>query len=157
MNWIKKHKVWSAIIGLFIVGSVMSAGGGGNTTNNTNNTSDNKAPQKTEEKKAEDNVPAEYKAALAKAKQYADTMRMSKQGVYDQLTSNFGEKFTPEAAKYAVDNVKADWNANALAKAKEYQKTMHMSPAAIRDQLVSPNGEKFTEAEADYAIAHLND
>jgi len=102
-------------------------------------------------------VPAEYKAALNKATEYANTMRMSKKGVYLQLTSDYGEKFTPEAAQYAIDNVKADWNANALAKAKDYQNSMSMSPAKIHDQLTSSYGEKFTEAEADYAIQHLND
>lgn len=84
-------------------------------------------------------------------------MHMSKTGIYDQLTSEYGEKFAPEAAQYAVDTMQADWNANALAKAKDYQKTMAMSPAAIHDQLTSAYGEKFTAAEADYAIAHLND
>jgi hypothetical protein len=82
---------------------------------------------------------------------------MSKKSVYDQLVAEFGEKFSPDAAQYAVDNVIADWNANALAKAKTYQDTMSMSPEAIRSQLVSSYGEKFTEAEADYAIQHLND
>ncbi|SCQ56397.1 Phage super infection exclusion [Propionibacterium freudenreichii] len=84
-------------------------------------------------------------------------MHMSKQGVYDQLTADAGEKFTADAAQYAIDNVQADWNANALATAKQYQATMSMSPAAIHDQLTSDAGEKFTQAEADYAIAHLND
>lgn len=106
---------------------------------------------------AEPRVAPEYRSALVKAESYANTMHMSKKGVYGQLTSEYGEKFTPEAAQYAVDNVKADWNLNALAKAKSYQDTMSMSPAAIRDQLVSEYGEKFTEAEADYAIQHLND
>lgn len=101
-------------------------------------------------------VPAEHASALMKAQQYSDLMHMSKVGLYDQLTSEYGEKFSAEAAQYAVDNVKADWNANALAKAKEYQETMAMSPSAIHDQLVSEYGEKFTVAEADYAIANLN-
>jgi len=82
---------------------------------------------------------------------------MSKKGLCDQLTSEYGEQFSKETAQYAVDNVKADWNANALAKAKSCQETQNMLPAAIRDQLVSEYGEKFTAAEADYAIAHLND
>lgn len=83
-------------------------------------------------------------------------MHMSKLGVYDQLTSEYGEKFSPEAAQYAIDNMKADWNANALAKAKDYQSQMNMSPEAIRTQLTSEYGEKFTPEEADYAIQHLN-
>ncbi len=84
-------------------------------------------------------------------------MHMSKAGIYDQLTSEYGEKFSPEAAQYAVDTVQVDWNANALAKAKDYQSSMSMSPDAIRDQLTSEFGEKFLPAEADYAMAHLND
>lgn len=102
-------------------------------------------------------IPTEYKSALNKATTYANTMDMSKKGVYDQLVSEYGEKFSAEAAQYAVDNVKADWNANALAKAKTYQDKMDMSPAAVRDQLTSEFGEKFTQSEADYAIQHLND
>lgn len=36
---------------------------------------------------------AEYENALKKAEMYAKTMHMSKQGVYDQLTSEYGENF----------------------------------------------------------------
>ena len=103
----------------------------------------------------EENVPTEYRSALNQAKTYSDMMHMSKQGIYDQLVSEYGGQFTPEAAQYAIDNVDADWNQNALEKARTYQETMSMSPAAIRDQLISEYGEKFTEEEADYAIAHL--
>jgi hypothetical protein len=102
-------------------------------------------------------VSAEYKSALSQGTSYANTMHMSKQGVYDQLVSQYGGQFSAAAAQYAIDNVQADWNANALAKAKDYQDTMHLSPSAIHDQLTSANGEKFTKAEADYAIQHLND
>ena len=104
-----------------------------------------------------DSVPAEYKSALKKAQLYSDTMYMSKEGLYDQLTSQYGEQFSKEAAEYAVENVNADFNENALRKAKLYQNDMAMSPAAIHDQLTSAYGEKFTQEEADYAIAHLND
>ncbi|WP_201779956.1 Ltp family lipoprotein [Lentzea aerocolonigenes] len=102
-------------------------------------------------------VPIEHKSALKQAESYANLMHMSKRGVYDQLTSEHGEKFSAAAAQYAVDNVKVDWNAQALASAKSYQNNMHMSPAAIHDQLTSEYGEKFTQAEADYALAHLDD
>lgn len=64
-------------------------------------------------------------------------------------------KCTQEEAQYAVDNIKADWKANALAKAKSYQETMSMSPEAIRDQLTSEYGEKFTKEEANYAVENL--
>ena len=83
-------------------------------------------------------------------------MHMSKQGIYEQLISEHGEKFTEEEAQYAIDNLKADFNENALEKAKSYQETMSMSPEAIREQLTSEYGEKFTQEEANYAIEHLD-
>lgn len=115
------------------------------------------APAKESEpvKEAEPEVPKEYVSALKKAQSYSDRMYMSKAGLYDQLTSEYSEQFTEEAAQYAIDNVQADWNANALAKAHSYQEKMDMSPAAIYDQLISEYGEKFTEAEAQYAIDNL--
>ena len=99
----------------------------------------------------------EQKNALRKAESYAKTMHMSKQGIYDQLTSEYGEGFDKEAAQYAIDNIEWDWNANALAKAKSYRDTMSMSKNRIYDQLVSQYGEKFTKEEAQYAIDHLDD
>lgn len=82
-------------------------------------------------------------------------MYMSKASIYDQLISEYGEMFTPEEAQYAIDNISADWKANALKKAKSYQDSMSMSPSAIYDQLISEYGEKFTEEEAQYAIDNL--
>lgn len=108
-----------------------------------------------EDHSGDSNVPTEYKSALTKADTYANQMYMSKQGLYDQLTSEYGERFTPEAAQYAIDNVKADWNNNALEKAKTYQNDMAMSPNAIYDQLISEYGEQFTPEEAQYAVNNL--
>ena len=93
--------------------------------------------------------------ALNKAETYSKYMNMSKQAIYDQLTSQYGEKFAADAAQYAIDNITADWNANALAKAKTYQQDMNMSKQAIYDQLISQYGEKFTADQAQYAIDHL--
>lgn len=101
-------------------------------------------------------VPKEHQNALRKAESYSNMMHMSKQGIYDQLVSEYGEGFSPEAAQYAIDNVNADWKANALAKAESYQESMAMSPSAIYDQLISDYGEKFTSEEAQYAIDHLS-
>lgn len=80
---------------------------------------------------------------------------MSKAGIYDQLTSEYGEKFSPEAAQYAMDNLEVDWNKNALEKARSYQDSMAMSPDAIYEQLTSEYGEQFTPEEAQYAVDNL--
>ena len=114
--------------------------------------------QPVEEKEPEKEVadiPTEYKSALRKAKTYSDMMHMSKAALYDQLTSEYGEKFSAEAAQYAIDNLDVDYKANALEKAKDYQEMMAMSPSAIYDQLISEYGEKFTAEEAQHAIDNL--
>ena len=160
-------RVWFWIIAIIIV---IGATGGSDTDNSkeinsgnieseqevSQNNSENTTAENKSENKVEDNIPTEYKSALRKAKLYADTMNMSKAGLYDQLTSEYGEKFTVEAAQYAIDNITVDWKENALKKAKLYQETMSMSPAAIYDQLTSEYGEKFTAEEAQYAIDNLN-
>ncbi len=162
-NWFGRHKILTGILVVIVVFIIIGASGSKNDATNTNSTASNSQtaspssktePTATNAKKQPE-VPTEYKSALNKATTYANTMHMSKVGVYDQLVSNYGEKFSAAAAQYAIDNVKADWNANALAKAKTYQDTMSMSPTAIHDQLTSAYGEKFTQAEADYAIQNL--
>lgn len=113
------------------------------------------AKAKAEAKAKEESIPREYKSALKKAESYASVMHMSKAGIYDQLTSEYGEDFPKEAAQYAIDNIEHDWKVNALKKAQSYAETMAMSDAAIYDQLISEYGEKFTAEEAQYAIDNL--
>ena len=105
---------------------------------------------------AEQDVPQEYKNALKRAEKYSAYMHMSKQGIYDQLTSEYGENFPEDAAQYAIDNLDADYKENALKEAETYSKSMHMSKQGIYDQLTSEFGGKFTEEEAQYAIDNLN-
>lgn len=97
---------------------------------------------------------AEEKNAFKKAETYSNSLHMSKQGIYNQLTSSV-EGFTKEAAQYAIDNIEADWNKNALEKAKTYQTSMNMSSKAIYNQLIS-SVEGFTKSEAQYAIDNLD-
>lgn len=100
-------------------------------------------------------VPAEYRSALAKAKSYDKSSHMSKERLYHQLTSEYGEKFSAEAAQYAIDNIDADWNKNALITAQNYSDRQHMSKARLYHQLTSEYGEKFTDEEAQYAVDNV--
>lgn len=147
-----------------VITAIASLAGGGDAQNSDKN-ADTQQDSSTEAEASsgeeqntestEPDVPTEYKNALIKAEQYSDTMYMSKQGIYDQLTSEYGEQFSAEAAQYAIDNLDADYNYNALQMAISYQENMAMSPESIRDQLTSEYGERFTQEEADYAIANL--
>ena len=158
-------KSTKAIITIVIIGLIAISGS--NPKNQTANpstavqetqtkTTETEKKPDTTIKKEEVKVSQESKNALKKAELYGNTMHMSKAGVYYQLTSDFGEKFSKEAAQYAINNAKIDYKKQALEKAKLYQEQQAMSKNAIFQQLTSDAGEKFTEEEAQYAINNLD-
>ena len=102
-----------------------------------------------------DDSNSEYSAALGKAKSYNSLFHMSKKRMYSQLISDF-DKFSNDAAQYAVDHLKADYKYNALFNAKNYRKLFNMSKSGLFNQLTS-SIDGFTEEEAQYAIDHLDD
>ena len=99
----------------------------------------------------------EYMNALKKAESYSNNMNMSKNSIYHQLTSEYGENFSEDAAQFAIEHLQADYKANALAKAESYSSNMNMSKDRIYKQLISEHGEYFTEEEAQFAVDHLED
>lgn len=117
-----------------------------------------KEQSKEEPKKEETNKNAsrEYQNALKMAESYIQTMPFSKQGLYEQLTSEHGSKFPQDAAQYAIDNLKVDYKEQALKAAKNYMDTMPMSDSELYEQLTSEHGEKYTAEEAQYAIDNLD-
>lgn len=154
------------IIGILIIMGIIGSWAGtktkdafsskpSSTLTSTLTSTSQQTPQKKVVPPPTPSVPIEYRNALHSAEIYGKTMHMSKAHIYDQLTSEYGEKFSAEAAKYAIDNAKIDYKKEALASAKEYQSQQSMSRRAIYDQLVSSYGEQFTVEEAQYAIDHL--
>lgn len=132
-------------------------------SSNSSSTSDAKKDDKTEQsskpsevKKEEPKVPLEHQNALKSAENYLKLTAFSKAKLYDQLTSDAGSKFPADAAQYAIDNVKVNWNEQALKSAKNYMKISPMSIEQLRDQLTSDAGEKFTPEEAQFAIDNLD-
>lgn len=115
--------------------------------------------EKAQENESEERqeVPREYKNALRSAQTYTTMSGFSYDGLYEQLTSEYGEGYPAEAAQYALDNLDVDWNEQALKSAKNYQEIMPMSDSQLFDQLTSEYGEKFTPEQAQYAIDHLDD
>ncbi|UNP87099.1 Ltp family lipoprotein [Staphylococcus equorum] len=111
----------------------------------------------TAEVEKDNDASKEQQAALNSAKTYADTMHMSKEGIFDQLTADAGDQFSEEDARYAVDHLKVDYKENALKAAESYQDDQSMSKDGIYDQLTSGYGDKFTEEQAQYAVDHLEE
>ena len=145
----KRVWFWILVVLVIFIGSAAVSGGNDSSSSSSSSSSAKSSSS------SSSHVSATKVAALKSAQTYSDTMHMSKQGIYDQLTSDAGDKFDDASAQYAVDHVKADWNKNALKAAESYQKDQNMSPEAIRDQLTSDAGDKFTQDQADYAVSHL--
>ena len=167
----ERHPKWKLICGVFLVLFVIGMAAPKNNTSTTTQTTQTATqtqetkkvdtPQKQEvkkeePKKEEPQVPMEYKMALKSAEQYLRTMPFSKQGLYHQLTSDAGSKFPPEAAQYAVDNVKTNWKENAAKAAANYLKIMPMSRDELVNQLSSEAGDQYTLEEAQYGVEKAN-
>ena len=75
------------------------------STTSNEETKTKETNEKIVETKEDTSVPKEYRNALHKAENYNKMMHMSKQRIYDQLTSEYGEKFDAEATQYAIDNL----------------------------------------------------
>lgn len=111
--------------------------------------------QKTTEQQVEEEaeVSREFKNALRSAESYLRFSHFSYQGLYKQLTSEYGEGYSAEAAQYAVDNVEVDWNQEAVEAAESYLEFMPMSEAELLNQLTSEYGENFTQEQAQHAVS----
>ena len=102
------------------------------------------------------NIPDSYNSALQEAQAYVDLMDFSRESLADQLTSAFGGKFTDKEAKYALENVSADYEKEALNLAINYRSdNSKMSDQELIDKLVLDYDTKFTSEEAHYAINNL--
>lgn len=159
--WFKKKRFLIPIGIFLLLAIVMPKGNGSSNETSTSAETQVSAEQPaataeaTQSAAAEPEVSSEFKSALRQAETYSDMMHMCQAALFAQLTSQYGGQFSTEAAQYAVDNVKADWNANALAQAIDFQNTMAMSPAQIHDQLTSEYGSQCTTENADFAIENL--
>lgn len=96
--------------------------------------------------KATEAIPMEYQNALKSANEYLNYTAFSKEGLYNQLKH---EKYSDDAARYAVDHVNADWKECAVKAAESYLAYSSFSKEELYDQLIY---EKYTEEEARYAV-----
>ena len=97
-------------------------------------------------------MPREWEQALKSAESYLDFSAFSYDGLYQQLTSQYGEGYPADAAQYAVDTVDVDWNEEAVQSAESYLDFTSFSRDGLYQQLTSQHGEGFTPEQAQYAI-----
>jgi hypothetical protein len=99
----------------------------------------------------EPSLTLEQEQAILAAASYLDFKAFSRQGLIDQLSSEYGSGFTVEAATFAVDALDVDWNAEAVRSAQEYLDFTSFSRQGLIEQLSSPYGAQFTVEQATYA------
>lgn len=96
------------------------------------------------------NLTPAQQNAVRSANAYLRMSGFSRQGLIDQLSSEYGEQFSVADATVAVDNLDVDWNAQAARSAAAYLKMSGFSCQGLIDQLSSPYGEKFSVSQATY-------
>jgi len=92
---------------------------------------------------------------VSAARSYLALSGFSRQGLIDQLSSEYGDKFSVEDATAAVDSLDVDWNAEATESAQSYTKLQGFSCQGLIDQLSSEYGEQFTSEQAAFGAASM--
>lgn len=150
-----------ALLSLAACGSTSSTES--SSASSTSSSSSKKAPavskQLTPEDKAEQGLQGNALAQMKTAISYLKMSNMSKQGLYDQLTSEYGSKMTAEEANAAINKLDplVNWNNLAVLSAKSYRDSMNLTGQGLSDQLSSEYGSKFTAEQAQYGVAHIDD
>ena len=106
-----------------------------------------------------DDMTTAQKNAYKAAKSYLSFSAFSRQGLIDQLTSEYGDGYEEEDATFAIEALEAndevDWNEQAYESAKSYLSFSAFSRQGLIDQLTSEYGEQFEADEAEYAVSTL--
>jgi hypothetical protein len=113
--------------------------------------------EETEEEpvKEEPEYTVSQENAIRSAESYLDLMGFSRDGLIDQLSSEYGDGFSKADAIFAVDHVEVDWNAEAVEAGESYLELTGFSRAGLIDQLSSEYGDQFTLEQATYAADKL--
>lgn len=98
-------RIWFWVL-VVVVTIVVGGGASGGKPNKTTTTSNSSSTTSSSE--IPSGATTEQTNALRKAEFYSNVMHMSKASIYNQLTYEYGEKFSAEDGQWAVDNLKAD-------------------------------------------------
>jgi Host cell surface-exposed lipoprotein len=93
--------------------------------------------------------------AIGAAQDYLQMQGFSRDGLIDQLSSQYGDGFSRADATFAVDHITVNWNQQAVRAAQSYLEMQHFSRQGLIDQLSSQYGDQFTVAQATYAADHV--
>lgn len=97
----------------------------------------------------------EQQNALEQAQSYLDYSSFSRQGLIDQMSSEYGSGYPVEVATWAVDYLNPDWTAEAIEQAKSYLEYSSFSRDGLYEQMTSEYGSQFTAEQANAALAAI--
>lgn len=95
-------------------------------------------------------LTAAQRNAVRSANSYLRMSGFSRQGLIDQLSSEYGNKFSVGDATVAVDSLNVDWNTQAARSAASYLKMQGFSCQGLIEQLSSEHGHKYTSEQATH-------
>lgn len=90
------------------------------------------------------------KNAVRSAQQYISIQGFSRNGLIEQLSSDYGDGYNVSDATVAVDSMNIDWNKQAVRSAKQYLSIQGFSCKGLIEQLSSSYGDKYTQSQATY-------
>lgn len=164
-----KLPLWAWIVIVIVIISAFGSSGssqnetssGGNNSETTEQIQSDTTLRETEETAAPSmpEMTASQENAVKEARSYLSSMAFSRQGLIDQLSSEYGSKFPIADAEFAVayieKNSEVNWNTQAAKSAKEYLASQSFSCAGLIDQLSSEYGSQFTESQATYGATQV--
>ena len=164
-------KIWLTIISGFLILMLMACGQSSPSDSVQTDVSKPEVQEQQEIAKTEEDIEAEKleeitagmdvatKNAYRSAQSYLDLKGFSKQGLIDQLSSEYGEGYTVEQATAAVQTIEdageVDWNEQAVKAGQSYLDMKGFSRDGLIQQLSSEYGDKFTVEQATYAADQL--
>lgn len=97
-----------------------------------------------------DGLTGPQKNAVRSAKNYLSFQGFSRDGLINQLSSEYGDSYSVADATAAVNTLNVDWREQAVRSAKNYLSMQGFSCNSLIDQLSSPYGDKYTIEQATY-------
>lgn len=88
--------------------------------------------------------------AVRSANQYLSMQGFSREGLIQQLSSEYGDGYDRSDATVAVDSLDVDWNEQAVRSARQYLQMQGFSCRGLIDQLSSSHGDGYTKSQATY-------
>ena len=112
-------------------------------------------PSPTPATSADSSLTTSQRNAIRAAQSYLDFSGFSRQGLIDQLSSEYGDQYPVEDATLAVDSLSVDWNEQAVRSGEAYLNFSAFSCQGLIDQLSSEYGDQYTVSQATYAATQI--